>query len=111
MTPTGRPAVSYSYDSAGRIHTIGQGSDTFTYSYDLLSRPTALQRPNGVSTFYSYDVVNRLTRLLHSGQQGQTIEDLRYSYDAEDQITSIDSLVSLPQVPSSVTPSEADAGN
>jgi hypothetical protein len=41
---------------------------------------TSLQRPNGVTTSYSYDTVNRLSRLLHTNATSQAIEDLRYSY-------------------------------
>jgi RHS repeat-associated protein len=111
MTPAGRPTATYGYDSAGRVLTVSQGSDTFTYSYDILSRITGLQRPNGVTTSWSYDSVSRLTRLLHSGRQGQPLEDRRYSYDADDEITSIQSLASFPQLPPSSTASTADSGN
>jgi YD repeat-containing protein len=64
MRAADRAAVSYGYDTAGRLKTISQGSEVFAYNYDLLSRMTSLQRPNGVTMSYDYDEVNRLARML-----------------------------------------------
>ena len=44
MTAADRMPVGYGYDSAGRLRTISQGGETFTYSYDILSRETGLQK-------------------------------------------------------------------
>jgi hypothetical protein len=38
-----------------------------------------MQRPNGVTTNYSYDTVNHLSRLLHSSAASQPLEDYQYS--------------------------------
>jgi RHS repeat-associated protein len=111
MTAADRLPVNYDYDPAGRLKTITQGAEVFTYSYDLLSRRASLQRPNGVTTSYSYDEVNRLVRLLHTGAQGQPIEDFNYSYDADDRIISIASLASASLLPPSRNVSAADANN
>jgi YD repeat-containing protein len=46
-----------------------------------LGRRTALTRPNGVTTSYSYDTLSRLLQALH--QKGSTlVEGVAYSYDA-----------------------------
>lgn len=87
-----RPAVNYLYDNTGRLSTInqnlGQGLEEFTYSYDILSRRTSLQRPNGVITTWGYDQNNRLTQIKH--QKGNSIiENFQYSYDADDEVVSI----------------------
>ncbi len=103
--------VSYGYDSAGRLQTISQGAETFTYGYDALSRVTSLQRPNGVTTAYSYDDVNRLKRLTHSNGLNQSIEDYRYTYSLDDQISSITSLLPGQVLPAANSASDADAAN
>lgn len=111
MTPTGGSQVSYGYDAAGRLETITQGTDVFTYGYDALSRLTSVQRPNGVRTVYDYDVVERLARLTHINDLGQTIEDYRYSYTADDEILSINSVTPGQLLPDTKNASQADAGN
>jgi RHS repeat-associated protein len=111
MLATGSAPVVYGYDPAGRLETITQGSDVFTYSYDALSRLSGIQRPNGVRTTYAYDVVERLSRLAHTNAAGQTIEDYRYTYTADDQIASITSIASGQLLPNAKTASQADAGN
>jgi RHS repeat-associated protein len=111
MNATSRPVVNYGYDGAGRLRSIMQGSETFTYAYDTLSRPTSLQRPNGVTTSYSYDQVSRLTRLLHSTSQSQAVEEFDYTYNLENEIDSITSLLSGQLLASAKTASPADAAN
>lgn len=111
MTPADRPAVSYAYDLSGRLQNITQGAQSFTYFYDILSRRTKIQRPNGVTTSYTYDEVNRGIRLLHADAQNQQIEDYRYSYSTDDEIVSITSLASAPLLPGALSVGQADAGN
>jgi YD repeat-containing protein len=108
MTAADRPPVNYSYDSAGRLSTISQGSETVTYAYDVLSRLQSLQRPNGVTTSYQYDTAERLKRLTHTGPLGALLEDLQYSYTADNQIEAIDSLASATQMPAAKTASAAN---
>lgn len=111
MTAANRPAVNYGYDAAGRVSTIAQGSENFTYSYDTISRLSGLQRPNGVSTGYNYDNANKLTRLSHQNSANQFIEDLRYTYNPDDEIESITSLANTPNTSTSKTVDPADAAN
>ncbi|HWO00299.1 MAG TPA: RHS repeat-associated core domain-containing protein, partial [Blastocatellia bacterium] len=88
-----------------------QNGETFTHAYDALSRRTSLTRPNSITTSYSYDDVNRLTRLLHANLQGQSIEDWGYSYGPDGQITSISSLASANLLPQEKTFGPPDAAN
>ena len=108
MTAANRPAVTYGYDTSGRLQQIAQGAEIFSFTYDALSRPVSLQRPNGITTTYAYDSVNRLERMTHG--QGQAIEDYRYAFNADDQITSITSIAGG-ALPSSRNGSMADPNN
>src|SRR5262249_55221802 len=96
---------------AGRLQTITQGPETFTYSYDVISRMTGLSRPNGVTTTYSYDNVDRLQRIEHKNASGTTLEDLQFAFNLDDEIVSITSLAASPLLPQSKAISEADAAN
>jgi RHS repeat-associated protein len=76
--------VRYSYDSAGNRTSVTVPSGTTTYGYDALNRPAtvtdpaggvstysynkvgnrqSVSYPNGTSTVYTYDALNRLTKL------------------------------------------------
>ncbi|MFY9221115.1 MAG: RHS repeat-associated core domain-containing protein, partial [Blastocatellia bacterium] len=87
-----RSPVNYSYDLAGRLSTIsqnlGQGLEEFTYNYDILSRRTSLQRPNGVNSSWEYDQSNRLSLLKHQ-KTTNIIEEFQYTYNVDDEIASI----------------------
>jgi RHS repeat-associated protein len=121
MSAADRTAVNYGYDSAGRLQSITQNAETFIYGYDTLSRVTSLQRPNGVATSYFYDSVNHLARMVHASGPPLTspeaptpanaIEDFRYSYDQDDEISSITSLVSENTLPAPRDASAANASN
>jgi RHS repeat-associated protein len=110
MTAADRAPVSYMYDTAGRLSTINQGTETFTYSYDALSRLTGLQMPNGVRTTYDYDEVSRLKQMAHTNGAG-VIEDLRFGYGADNEIESISSLGAGSLLPAAKTASPADSAN
>jgi RHS repeat-associated protein len=111
MTAADRTPVTYAYDTAGRVSTITQGAETFTYGYDSLSRPSSLQRPNGVVTSTAYDVVNRTTDLAHAKNPAQPIEHYSYTYNLDDEISSITSLASTMLEPSSKSVATADGNN
>ncbi|HKG15076.1 MAG TPA: RHS repeat-associated core domain-containing protein, partial [Pyrinomonadaceae bacterium] len=110
LAAAGRPAVAYVYDAAGRIQNITQGAESFTYGYDAVSRPLSMQRPNGVRTEYGYDTAGRLQRLSHTNGLGQLLEDYRYTYSQDDEISSIASLVP-PVLPAPKNVGAADAAN
>lgn len=111
MTAADRPPVTYGYDSAGRVETITQGTEVFTYGYDAVSRLASLQRPNGVKTSFGYDDLGRLQRLTHANASGTPIEDYRYTYTADGEIASIESLLTSTQLSGSKTAAPANALN
>src|SRR5262249_19948132 len=98
-------------DTAGRLGTITQGAEVYTYGYDILSRRTNLGRPNGVTTSYAWDQVDRLSRLTHTNAGGVALEDFQYGYNLDDEITSINSLASASKLPTGKTATAADAAN
>lgn len=115
MTAADRPPVIYGYDTAGRLETISQNLtgqlETFTYGYDILSRRRSLQRPNGITTTYDYDEVNRLKELKHQKGTDPAVEDFTYEFNKDDEVSAITSLFSLPKLPTAKTVSPADAAN
>jgi len=111
MIAADRAPVTYGYDAAGRLGTITQGGETFTNGYDILSRQQSLQRPNGVTTSYEYDIVDRLMRLSHTNSSGIVLEDLQYEFNRDDEVSKITSLAFAPLVPLGKTVSVADAAN
>ncbi len=106
MTALNRPSVNYGYDSAGRLANINQGNDIFGYNYDSISRMISLTRPNSVNTSYEYDQVNRLKRMTHG-----TIEDFKYEYNLDDEISAIKSLNSATILPNDKNSSGANNAN
>ena len=109
MTAANRQPVTYGYDTAGRLQTITQGAETFTLAYDLISRPANLQRPNGITTTYTYDAVNRLERMTHG--QAPAVEDYQYTFNADDEISSITTLSAARPLPSAKNGVPADGSN
>jgi len=85
---TGLDAVSYTYDTLGRLATITQGTGptarTSTLNYDALNRLTSIVDPLTRTVGFGYDQADRITT--------QTLPDLRqiaYSYDANGNVTAI----------------------
>jgi len=85
--------TSYAYDVLDNLNTVTQGTQTRTFVYDSLKRLTSATNPesgtvsyqydsNGnlvvktdsrsVSTHFSYDVLNRLTRRWYNGSSATT---------------------------------------
>jgi YD repeat-containing protein len=79
------PTWTYTYDDAGRLKTLSQGTKTFTFSYDAASRRTGLSAPK-TSSSYTYDANSRLTGLTTLGKNAQgatvTLFSATYTHDA-----------------------------
>ena len=83
----GGSSTSYAYGNLGRVseilHTGADFSEHYIYGYDILGNKTsAAKERTGIQADsgryeYSYDEMNRLTGVMHDGQQLR-----RYSYDA-----------------------------
>ncbi len=112
MTAADRPVVNYGYDPAGRLSTIKQSAETFTWAYDDLSRMKSLSRPNSVTTSYEYDMANKLSRILHANAiSGFALEDLNYTYNPDNEIEAIASLASGTLLPTAKAAATADSAN
>lgn len=84
----GLEAVSYTYDSLGRLSTItlgsGQDARTSTLSYNTKNELISIKDPLDRTVGFIYDVAGRIT--------SQTLPDLReihYTYDANGNVTSL----------------------
>lgn len=77
----GKDVVHYAYDAYGRLSTIQGSVGTVTLAYDPFGRRSAMRYPNGVTTTYAYDKLNRLTELQAVGRDGEPLARYRYAYD------------------------------
>ena len=83
--------LSYFYDALGRLEevevnrrngTVPDSNEIITYAYDELGSLESIIYPAGNYVTYSYDLLNRLTRLIHyDDYQSQTPTELaKYEY-------------------------------
>jgi RHS repeat-associated protein len=81
----GTPAVSYSYDQAGRLQSAANGTDTLTWTYDLAGQLLSEQSSRNASLVaYTYDAAgNRLSVSLDG------VLFLGYAYDVASRLTKI----------------------
>src|ERR1019366_7979068 len=76
--------VTYAYDNAGRLSSVGDWVDGQTnFAYDAASRLASLTYPNGVATTYSYDGNGRLSGISAGG-----LASIALSRDADGKIVS-----------------------
>lgn len=73
--------VTYAYDDASRLETITRGGNPFTFGYDNANRRTSMSYPNGITTGYEYDSVNRLTLIAATNPLGIPVAGFGYGYD------------------------------
>ncbi len=71
-TPTtGAPrTLNYSYDALNRLVQITDGSSQTQWTYDQDGRPLVCTQPNGASTAYTYDAVDRPIKIEHFDPYG-----------------------------------------
>ncbi len=68
----------------------GACQDATTFTYDALSRRTAMTLPNGTQTTYTYDPASQVTTILHQlGASGPTINQAAYAYNGVGNRTSL----------------------
>ena len=93
-----REVVKYRYDHGGNVrqiegHKPGQSATTYMEEilYDRFGQRTQQRDGSGVTTYYAYDPLSRrLTRLLDNpSQQTMPLQNNRYSYDNEGNVTQI----------------------
>lgn len=80
-------SFDYTYDAKGNRITEKTSTGTAQFSYDKSEQLTKEVRPNGDILEYTYDAVgNRLTKKV---TKGTTVTTDTYTYDAANQLTSI----------------------
>ncbi len=109
----------YSYDPLNNLTTVVQGIQTRTFGYSSLSRmiteinpesgtttyefdpngnPTKKTDARGVSTHFTYDVLNRVMQKSYSGENGYLTPTVNYTYDevanAKGRLTKVSSSIS-----------------
>ncbi|HEX7653455.1 MAG TPA: hypothetical protein VF607_08115, partial [Verrucomicrobiae bacterium] len=85
-TNTKNSDVQYSYDALGRLHTVSvmmrnatvlSTPEVTTYGYDQVGNRNSVMLPNGITSLYSYDSLNRLTNLVH---KTSSVTNASYAY-------------------------------
>jgi RHS repeat-associated protein len=90
MTLDGQPHSGYQYDVVNRLTTLSdESSSNFIFLYDIANKliTQASPTPNTIVTSYTYDGMNRLSRLKHQGTT--LLADSTYSYNSGNQISNI----------------------
>ncbi|MFH1009994.1 MAG: RHS repeat-associated core domain-containing protein [bacterium] len=81
-------AVSYSYDFLDRVTNVvsGGGPPTARYIYLANGRlPSEFLRGNGTRTRYEYDLLNRLTNLVHETDADEVLSSYAYTLNSADE--------------------------
>ena len=78
--------IEYGHDLLGRLQTVRvlkrnntAVDETTTYTYTPVGSREAIYYPNGVSTHYQYDSLNRLTKLTHRAADNSLLADYAYT--------------------------------
>src|SRR5262249_52903386 len=79
----GSLSFGYAYDNLNRLKRVTDslGQSSF-FDYDLDGRRSAVTRPNGVTTTYTYDAASQLTQMVHS-KAGNVLLGFAYAYDGQ----------------------------
>jgi RHS repeat-associated protein len=85
----GGASMTYTYDPLNRLASVTDGSGATTYSYDAVGSLSGFAYPNGVSTGYNYNALNRLTQMQSTcatgtgcGTPGTAISSYAYTLGA-----------------------------
>ncbi|MCX4026081.1 tandem-95 repeat protein [Endozoicomonas sp. SM1973] len=71
--------TDYSFDKLNRLQSVTDSNGTTTYGYDAVGNRTSVSYPNGNSQVYSYDSLNRLTKLETYNQSGGLLQSYHYT--------------------------------
>ncbi len=88
----GTPAITYTYDSQGRVASMVDGTGTTTYGYDTANRVTSVTNGAGVTMTYGWDANNNLTD-FNDGRQ-----TFSRTYDVRDRLTGVNDALTGPVV-------------
>jgi len=74
--------VNYTYGSSGRLSTVSDGTDTFTYAYENNSNLLASLTGPQHTTAYTYEPNRNVMTILDNQVSGSSLAKYAYSYDA-----------------------------
>jgi RHS repeat-associated protein len=107
---TGQSAVTHTYDVAGRLERINQGSAQVSFGYDAANRRTSLTLPNGIVVEYGYDDASRLTAITYKNG-GTTLGNITYGYDFAGRRTKVGGSFARTSLPVGFNPASHDDAN
>ncbi|NEQ47521.1 MAG: hypothetical protein F6K00_29855 [Leptolyngbya sp. SIOISBB] len=86
--------VNYSYDAAGRLETLtdGTGQLIIRYDYDAAGRLTRETNGNGTVTTFDYDALSQLISIVHYDSDSTVNSRYEYTYDSLGRRTSMTTL-------------------
>jgi RHS repeat-associated protein len=93
LTVSGQPVVCYDYDDAGRLVTLREGGcagpPAVTTTYDSAGRRAIVTLPNGVTQTYSYTARSLMHDIQYAKADATLLGDLTYTYDAAGRRTTL----------------------
>ncbi len=77
--------VEYTYNDDGSVGSIEDqiNQGVFEFTYQLNGLRQTLERPNHLTTSYTYDNLGRLERITHENSASQILERFDYTYDVD----------------------------
>lgn len=77
--------TSYTYDpTTGQLASVTDPlNGTTSYQYDAAGRRTDRTLPNGITSHWTYDAMDRITDLVHKDQNGTVLASFHYDRDPE----------------------------
>ena len=75
-------SATYGYEATGRLSTVSDGSDTFTYAYENNSNLLASLTGPQHTTAYTYEPNRNVMTILDNQVSGSSLAKYAYSYDA-----------------------------
>ncbi|MBL9204367.1 MAG: RHS repeat protein, partial [Opitutaceae bacterium] len=94
----GGETVVHTYNDRGLLARVSWGGGSVDFTYDGSDNLTRMSRANGVTSQMTYDLENRLMRLVHA-QGVATLTDLVITRDALGRVLRVDGLWPLEAVP------------
>jgi RHS repeat-associated protein len=98
-TYTDNSDIRYGYDQLGRLMTVSlfkrngevlASPEVTTYSYTDVGSRASTQMPNGITTSYQYNNLNRLTNLVHTNALSQVVGGFAYTLAPDGRRTGVD---------------------
>ncbi len=84
LQPPGVQAMSFSYDTSGRLSTMTQGTRTYTIGYDAQGYPQTIADPLSRTVSFTYDLAGRVRTQTLPGSRA-----VGFGYDASGNLISL----------------------